>query len=234
VVLDHEGQSWLLSLDKESGAIQWKTERDASSAWASPVTTFIDNQESILLSASRTVRSYDPRTGDLLWEYDGVIGNNVPSVSVSGDWIAVPSNRKGHCRVLRIIEGKPTLVWKSKQASSSFGSPLIHEGRVYFVNKAGIVFCHDLASGELLYDHRLSASTWASPLAVGSRLWFFGQDGETTIMKGGELPEVMASPKLSMPPKDRIYGYAAMRGCIVMRSGNQLFCVTGESSQDVK
>ncbi len=225
LALDHGGQSWMLSLDKQTGALQWKTERESSSAWASPVVVRSGEEEQILISASGSVTAYHSETGAKKWEFKGIIGNNVPSISVQGDWIAIASNRKGHCRVLKVEEGEAKLVWKSKEASSSFGSPLIHEGRVYFVNKTGIVFCHDLETGELLFDYRLPASTWASPLASGSQVWFFTQNGATVVMQAADEVKVIAESNVSLTAKDRIYGYAVVNGYFILRSAQDLVAV---------
>ena len=153
----------MICLDKQTGNLNWKIPRESSSAWASPVVIPSNSGEQILLSASRSVMAYDAETGKGLWEVGGIIGNNVPSITVDGEWIVIGSSRKGHCHALRMKDGHPELAWKSKHASSSFGSPLITDGRVYFVNKTGIVFCHELESGDLLFNHRLPSSTWASP-----------------------------------------------------------------------
>ena len=64
--------------------------------------------------------AYDAKTGKNLWEFGGIIGNNVPSITIDGEWIVIGSSRKGHCRVLKIKDNHPEFVWKSKHASSSF------------------------------------------------------------------------------------------------------------------
>ena len=223
--LDHEGQSFLISVDKENGNLQWQTKRQTSSAWASPSLISTNVREIIVISASRTVIAYDASHGEILWEVTGIIGNNVPSVTISGNWMAIGSNPKGHCRVLRLKEGQVEEVWRSKEASSSFGSPLIYKGRVYFVNKTGFLFCHDLKTGVLLYDYRLPSSTWATPLAAGDHAWFFTQSGHTVILKASDELEVASESSIDIETKDRVFGYAIMNGHVVFRTKKQLICV---------
>ena len=225
LTLDHEGQSWLICLDKQTGELNWKTPRESSNAWSSPVVIRSNSEEHILLSASRSVMAYDAETGKNLWEFGGIIGNNVPSITIDGEWIVIGSSRKGHCLVLKIKGDHPELVWKSKHASSSFGSPLITDGRVYFVNKTGIVFCHELESGDLLFNHRLSSSTWASPLASDSNVWFFGQNGETTVMRVADQVDIIGKSNIELENKDRVYGYAAVNGHLILRTEKALFAI---------
>ena len=226
LTLDHGGQSWLICLDKQTGNLNWKTPRESSNAWSSPVVIRSNSGEQILLSASRSVMAYDAKTGKNLWEFGGIIGNNVPSITIDGEWIVIGSSRKGHCRVLKIKDNHPEFVWKSKHASSSFGSPLITDGRVYFVNKTGIVFCHELESGDLLFNHRLPSSTWASPLASDSNVWFFGQDGETTVMRVADQVDIIGKSNIEVENKDRVYGYAAVNGHLILRTEKALFAIT--------
>jgi outer membrane protein assembly factor BamB len=215
----------LISVDKENGNLQWQTKRQTSSAWASPSLISTNGREIIVISASRTVIAYDATNGESLWELSGIIGNNVPSVTVSGNWMAIGSNRKGHCRVLRLKEGQVEEVWRSKEATSSFGSPFIYKGRVYFVNKTGFLFCHDLKTGVLLYDYRLPSSTWATPLATDDHAWFFTQSGHTVILKASDELEVSCESSIDIGSKDRVFGYAVMNGHVVFRTKKQLICV---------
>ena len=89
LTLDHERQSWLICLDKQTGELKWKTPRESSSAWVSPVVVPSKSGEQIFLSASRSVMAYDAGTGKDLWEFGGIIGNNVPSITVQGEWIVI-------------------------------------------------------------------------------------------------------------------------------------------------
>lgn len=179
VVMDHKGDSFIASFAKNTGKTLWKTPRDTSSAWASPVIRRrADGGEEIVCSASKTVAGYDPERGTLLWNFNDIAGNNVPTATAFGGWIFVGSSSKNNALLLRLENGKPTVAWKAAEASSSFGSPLIHKGRVYLVNKAGVLFCYALESGQLLFDRRLPASTWASPLGAGNRIWFFCKNGD--------------------------------------------------------
>lgn len=226
VVMDHKGDSFIASFVRNTGKTLWKTPRDTSSAWASPVIRWrADGGEEIVCSASKTVAGYDPARGTLLWNFNDIAGNNVPTATAFGGWIFVGSSSKNNSLLLRFENGKPTVAWKAAEASSSFGSPLIHKSRVYLVNKAGVLFCYALESGQLLFDRRLPASTWASPLGAGNRIWFFCKNGSTVVMESADTPKELSAASLKVAGDDRVYGYAVAPGKFVFRLGGELICV---------
>ena len=226
VVMDHKGDSFIASFTKGTGKTLWKTPRNTSSAWASPVIRRRANGgEEIVCSASNTVAGYDPTQGTLLWNFDGIDGNNVPTATAFGKWLFIGSNNKNNSLLLRLENGQPEIAWKAAEASSSFGSPLIHNGRVYLVNKAGVLFCYALESGRPLFDRRLPASTWASPLGAGNRIWFFCKNGSTIVIESADTPKVLSEASLKIAGNDRVYGYAVASGKLVFRLGAELICV---------
>lgn len=226
VVMDHKGDSFIASFAKNTGKTIWKTPRNTSSAWASPVIRHrADGGEEIVCSASNTVAGYDPARGTLLWNFNDIAGNNVPTATASGRFVFVGSGDKNNALLLRFENGKPTVAWKAAEASSSFGSPLIHKSRVYLVNKAGVLFCYALESGRLLFDRRLPAPTWASPLGAGNRIWFFCKDGSTVVMESADTPKVLSAASLKVAGNDRVYGYAVASSKFVFRLGAELICI---------
>ena len=227
VVMDHKGDSFIASFAKNTGKTLWKTPRPTSSAWASPVIRRrADGIEEIVCSASNTVAGYDPARGTLLWNFNDIAGNNVPTATAFGKWIFVGSSSKNNSLLLRLENGQPEIVWKAAEASSSFGSPLVHNDRVYLVNKAGVLFCYALESGRLLFDRRLPSSTWASPLGAGDQIWFFCKEGSTVVMESADTPKVLSTASLKVDEKDRVYGYAVASGKFVFRLGAELICIS--------
>ena len=145
---------------------------------------------------------------------------------MSGDYIAIGSSRRKGCRLLKVGgDDAVSIAWTATEVSSGFGSPLIHRGRVYFVNDAGIAYCYDLDSGDLLWDARLGESNWASPLGAGDRVYFFCRNGETTVIAPSDKFEVLSENELSVGPEDRIYGYAVVPERFILRTTSELVCI---------
>jgi hypothetical protein len=132
-------------------------------------------------------------------------------------------------------------------ATASYATPLAHRGHAYFVNATGVVTCLDLKAGAERYAERLPGPCWASPIAAGDRVYFFGKDGRTTVLKAGPEYEVVAVNRL-WDPTDKpaptatsdgpagkgpapeyldpiVYGAAAADGSLFVRTGTRLYRV---------
>lgn len=216
VLIDHEGPSYLLAVNKKTGKNLWKTERKSRISWTSPVIASRNGKSEVIVSSNGSVDSYDAETGKSLWSIEDVSGNTVASATVHGDLIvlgASPSRTnpnsgsaaRSNC-CLRLIEkeGKRSVevLWRAKKATSSFATPLIHGQCVYFVNKVGALYCLDLKTGKQNYVQRLSGSCWASPLGVGERIYFFGKDGVSTVVQAGPEYKQIAKNELWTQEKE--------------------------------
>lgn len=91
---------------------------------------------------------------------------------------------------------------------------------MYFVNKVGVAFCLDLKTGEERWRQRLGGEVWASPLAAVDRIYFFGIDGKTFVLRAGAKFEQLAVNELT--GVERVYGIAAADQALLLRSGRKL------------
>ncbi len=228
LLVDHDGPSYLICLDRETGKNRWKVDREKRVSWSSPVVTDGAWGEEVLLSSNGVAESFDAETGQRNWVFTGIEGNTVASPSASAGIFVVGSSEKGEsCAIRQDGEGDVTgshLAWVAEDASSSFGSPLIHGNAVYFVNRAGVAFCNDLATGKCHWSLRLPASTWASPIAAGQRIYFFSTNGTTTILQANPEEPVQLGAA-SLTTEDRVYGVAAVDGNLLFRMESRIVCV---------
>ena len=259
LLIDHSGPSYLISLSKEDGSTLWKTDRESRTSWSSPMLATLKAGEQIVCSSSGSLDGYDPNSGKKLWSVDELSGNTVASpLSYNGKIVLVGASsgrgeesEAGTTRTnaaIQVIknsagEMESKILWSTDKATSSFGSPVIHGGQAYWVNRSGVVYCLDAASGEVHYNKRLAESCWATPLAVDDRIYFFGKAGNTTVLQAGEEYKVLAENVLwseeaeAEKPKDAadpasaifggrtVYGVAAVNNSILIRTGNKLYCV---------
>ncbi len=228
LLVAHLGPSYLLAIDKQTGRNLWKTDRQAAMSWATPLITEYKGQSQIIITASREVAAYETLTGAQLWSVKGLKGNATPSPSVSGDLVIIGSSDKGSNVAIRLggagdVTGTH-VVWRAQEATANFSSPLIHRGRVYFVNKVGVAFCLDLQTGTEIWRERVGGECWATPLAAGDRIYFFTNEGVTTVMREGAKPELIARNVLS--EVEHLYGVAAVDGALLLRSGRMLIKVS--------
>lgn len=264
VLVDHGGPSYLLAVDKATGKNLWKTERPERTSWTSPLVVERGEQSLVLVSSNGALSCYDARSGAELWAMDGLKGNTVPSPTYDAERdqvvVGAAGGRGGNLKAaarsncaVRLTEkdGAPSfeVAWRGEKAVLHHASPLVHGGQVYFLTRPGILYCLDAESGAQRYAERVHPC-WATPLAAGDRVYLFGKDGKTTVIKAGptfeklaENPLWTAAPKAAEPKKepgakeDRmaqlrrqvngnvIYGAAAVDGTLVLRAGTRLVCL---------
>ena len=231
LLIDHSGPSYLVSIRKTDGTNLWKRDREKRVSWTSPVISQHGNTTEILISSNGIIEAYNAGNGERHWYIEGVQKNTVPSPTVTEEWIVVGSSQKGETLAIKRGDtGDVTeshIRWKGDVASS-FGSPLIHRESVYIVNKVGVLSCLNLETGSILWTTRLGSSTWASPIAAGDMLYFFGKDGDTTVIQA-PLQQQTETPPItnvnSLATESRVYGVAAINGAFLIRTGNRLSCV---------
>jgi outer membrane protein assembly factor BamB len=210
VQVDHAGPSYLLAVDKAAGKELWKAERPSRTSWASPIVARVNGKPAVIASGGGTLAAYDATTGKELAVLEGLVGNTIPSPVAWDEYIVVGAgeNRmkpdqvasaKSNC-VVRVTakDGAAAFetVWQGRKAISHHASPVVHRGHVYLVTKLGVVHCLDLKTGEERYAERLDDESWATPVAAGDRVYFFGKSGVTTVLKAAPEFEKLATNRL--------------------------------------
>lgn len=225
LLIDHDGPSYLLAVDKRTGRNLWKTRRPSKISWSSPL--YLDGPTPlVVVSSNGSAEAYAAADGRQLWTLPGIEGNTVASPTPAGELLVVGSSDPGQTLALKLpaaAEGTPEVAWRLDKAAASFSSPLYHRDHVYVVNKAGVAACVAAQTGETLWTERLPGSCWATPLGAGERIYFFGKDGATTVVGAGPMFKRLAENRLSV--EGRVYGAAAVRGALLLRTGEKLICV---------
>lgn len=268
IMVDDPASAYLVSLKKSDGSVAWKTDRGERGGWSSPFLVTVDGTPQIVCSSFGSVDGYDPATGDSLWTFADVGGNTAATPVDAGDGtflVAASPGRRGEnsesakksnglMKIARDGDGwKADFVWRTPDATPSFASPILYDGYAYWISRAGI-YCIDAKDGSTAYRERLESS-WATPIGVGDRVWLFGKDGLTTVIRTGGKFEVVSENSLwsdekppvnNLPAADNssperasasagfskpvLYGAAVVNGRLVLRSGSQVYCVTTDGA----
>lgn len=94
---------------------------------------------------------------------------------------------------------KAEVVWRSQGAVCDYASPVVSDGRVYYLNKVGVLSCLDADTGKQLYRSRLSAECWATPIVADNGIYFFAKDGTTKVIARGTEFRVLQTNQLWDP-----------------------------------
>ncbi len=200
---DHQGQSFITALDKQTGKEFWKVARDEGTSWATPLIVESNGQPQVITSATRRIRSYDLATGQLLWESSGMTANVIPSPVAANDIVYVMSGYRGNAlQAIRLsaakdnIAGSKALVWTLDRDTPYTPSPLLYDDRLYFLKRNdGILACFNANTGDEHFSRqRLEGikGVYASPVGAGGRIYIASRNGTTLVIKHDTQYEVLA------------------------------------------
>ena len=225
---DHYGASYVVALDKMTGANRWKTGRpEVWLSWSSPQLLPSRDRFELVLCGSEKLDGYDPRSGKRLWTVRGLARECVPTPVVSNGFLISVSGPNGaHFAVKPGGNGDVTdshVAWRSDRGTSFVPSGIAVGGRYYVADDKGIATCFDAATGALLWRKRLGGRFTASPVAAGDRLFFTDESGSTLVLDAAlseyhELSrnetsdDVFASPAIS-------------QGRFFVRTAKSLICI---------
>jgi len=236
VQVDNEQESFLVALDATSGDQRWRVPRDEGTNWCSPV-IWKNKVRAELVVGGKTVRSYDPHSGELLWELS--VGDRGSSASPAGNeemlivggrgMFAVKAGATGDITPAEAGEAEAPasggLLWANESGGPSMASPLIYQGFVYVLERrGGIVTCYHAATGEPAYKERLPGSRefWASPWASGGKVFCQDAAGATHVLAPGPEFKLIGTNQLD----GRFWATSAVAdGALLLRGDDTLFCV---------
>jgi outer membrane protein assembly factor BamB len=94
------------------------------------------------------------------------------------------------------------LRWQNDKGAPGVSSPLVHEGLLYLIKDGGLLTVYDVATGDVLVDRsRIGAAGefYASPIAVGGRVFASSLEGMVVCIKAGRSPAVLWRSDLGEP-----------------------------------
>ncbi|MFL3656692.1 MAG: PQQ-binding-like beta-propeller repeat protein [Opitutales bacterium] len=212
LLIDHSGPSYLLSIDKATGKNLWKTDRESRVSWTTPIIANIQGREQVVVSSNGSVDGYDLSNGKMLWTYEGISGNTIPSPSVVGNRIFVGGQGKSAALCIDFPDanqlGEYKILWQTANAGVHYASPLSHGNNIYMVDKLGAIHCVDKDTGETRFTKKSADICWTTPVAVDKYLYFFAKNGTTTVLKAGDTFNEVSANALwdtNSPPQPERY-----------------------------
>jgi outer membrane protein assembly factor BamB len=207
VVWDHQGQSFIVALDKLSGDEVWRAERKEIDTWATPLVVENGGRAQVVTSGMNRLRSYDLETGKTVWESAGVTMNPIPSPVAGDGMVFVTSGFRGNnLKAIRLadargdITGSSAIVWTLDRDTPYVPSPLLCDGVLYLLKgNLGILSAFDAKTGKPHYQlQRLDGvpNVFASPVAAHGRVYIPGREGATLVIAHGEKFGVLAKNTL--------------------------------------
>ncbi len=229
---DHEGDSFVVALDKNTGKELWRANRPAGVSWAGPLITSHAGRKQVIVSATKKVCAYDLETGKQLWEAMGLGGNAIPApVAADGMAFVMTGFRSPNMLAIKLgkdgdLTGTDNIVWQNQRGNSYTPSPVLAGGKLYFLTDSGMLSCFDAKTGKPFYSQQRLPKPYnfkASPVAANGKLYLASEDGDVIVVKMGEQFEVLATNTLE--GQMFVATPAVTNGEIFLRGQNTLFCI---------
>lgn len=238
---DHEGDSFVVALDRKTGDEKWRHERDEVTSWATPVVVEVDGKMQAICNATERIRGYDLETGEVIWECGGMTTNAIPTPVIQDGVAYIMSGFRGSKLVAIQLAGAAGDITDSQNVKWSFDkdtpyvpSPLLQGELLYFLkSNTGILSIFDIEKGErVIGPERLESvrNVYASPVAAKGRVYIVSRDGDCEVLEvargddGAEL-KVLARNHIDegVDASPTLLGDA-----IFLRGQNHLYCFANE------
>jgi outer membrane protein assembly factor BamB len=196
VPLECDSQSVAVGIDPATGLTKWTVDRPKRANWTSPAVWPGPSpaEDLVLLQSSAGLAAVKPATGETVWNYTNG-ASTIPSSVVANGTVYVPSHG---ITALHIAPGSanPEILWQVERLGPGTASPLVLEDKLYVLNRANVLLCADIKTGDTLWQLRLEGPFSATPVAAAGHLFFVNEAGLVQVVRLGEKGEVVVTKEL--------------------------------------
>jgi outer membrane protein assembly factor BamB len=217
--MDGVDVQYLAALDKQTGKTVWKTDRsvawndenvpgqmardgDLRKAHSTPLVVNAKGRLQLLTVGAKAGYAYNPRTGSELWRvrYNAWSGAPRP---LYHDGLAFFVTGLGTTELLGVrVDGdgdvtETHIAWKVDSMVAKTASPLLVDGLLYMVSDDGMLTCLDAGTGKEVWRQRIGGNYSASPIFGDGHMYFFNQQGKTSVINPGRSFDLVATNSLA-------------------------------------
>jgi outer membrane protein assembly factor BamB len=224
----HAPSSYVLALDKRTGAVKWKVDKPAGmESYSSPLVVPGPGGPELIVNANTGVESLDPRTGKSLWTYPEVNRFPIPVAMVDNGLLYLSRGYRSSPYMAIRLGGRGDITnthvaWRVPTGGPYVSSLVHYQGIIYMSTDNGIVSAVDAKNGERLWQERVGGTFSASPIAGDGKIYFVAEGGETIVVKAGRTFEVVSRNKLN---GHFVASPAAGGGKVFLRADDRLYAV---------
>jgi outer membrane protein assembly factor BamB len=173
-------------------------EGDLRKAFATPHVAVLEGVPTLLSQGAKALYAYDPLTGREWWRVEErnnhsastrpVLGRGLifaPSGFASGQLLAVRPGKKGEV-IDANAPAKPgtqlQVAWMTKRGVPKKPSLALVGDLLFGIEDGGVATCWEAKTGHVVWNERIGGNYSASLLAAEGRVYFFSEEGKTTVV----------------------------------------------------
>ncbi len=230
LVCYHASQSYVVALDKTTGEVRWKRDRDAGVlSYSTPLVVDTAEGPEVVINSSVGLEAIGLADGASRWHVREDNRFPIPVATVSeGTLYTTRGYRSGPYFAIR-LGGRGDVTdshvrWRVPTGAPYVSSLVHYDGLIYTASEGGIITCLDAATGERVYQQRVGGVYTASPIAADGRIYFVSETGETVVLRAGRAFEVLARNRLDA---HFVASPIVAGGRIILRADDELIAVEG-------
>lgn len=237
IVNASEESQAIIALDKATGEVLWRQEAGMLElTYGTPrLVQSASGESELVISVPEEIWSLNPATGKLKWyAASPMTGNVCPSVIVDGDTVYSFGGYRSSGSIAVKVGGSKDVsdshvVWTNR-SSSYVATPLLHNGRFYWIDDKGIAYCTSADDGSLVYRARVEdlasgRPVYASPVLIGDHIYVVTRHSGTIVYPPGDEFEPVARNVFAGDETDFNASPAVSGGKLYLRSNEALYCV---------
>jgi outer membrane protein assembly factor BamB len=213
---DGSDHQFVVALDKNTGKTAWQTERsidykdltpagkpeaegDWRKAFSTPVVADFGHGPEMLSLGSKAIYGYNPDSGKELWRVENrTCHSGSATPVVNGKLIVTPMGfSKGEVLAIKVddkgLATEKDILWKVTRNAPNKPSVIIMNGLVFMIDDAGIASCLEAETGKEVWRERIGGNYSASPIYAEGKIYFFSEEGKTTVIAASREFQKLAS-----------------------------------------
>jgi outer membrane protein assembly factor BamB len=230
VSCDGQDVQYVAALDKLTGKIRWKRQREGYQAYTTPLVVRLATGDQVISPGAHRAIAYDPRTGKELWQVrygDGF--SNVPRPVYGNGLVYICTGFQEPMLLAVRVDGhgdvtRTHVAWSLRRGVPLTPSPVLFGDELYMVSDSGIAACVDARTGTELWRARLGGNFSASPVFADGRIYFLSEEGKSIVVEAGRSFKVLSINELD---GETLASMAISGGSIFIRTQAHLYRIGG-------
>jgi outer membrane protein assembly factor BamB len=231
---DHDGDGYIVALDRKSGRELWRIERpNKTRSYTVPLIRDIDGRTQMVLTGSKCTASYDPNNGKLHWIMDGPTEQFVasPVFSERADLVVITAGYPEYHTLAIKADGvgkvgSEKIAWRTVRGAVYVPSPIIDGDYFFIISEGGVAHCFETKTGKILWQERMGTHH-ASLVSANHLIYFLNDNGVMNVVRAGPRFERVAQNEIG----EKTFASPAISdGQMFIRGDKHLFCIEDGSA----
>jgi len=191
-----------------------QTDGDFRKAFATPQVMQLDGRPVLVSQGAKATYAYEPLTGAELWRVEERTSHSggtrpltgfglifVPTGWSQGQILAIKPGKSGEVIDANAEStgpgGQLQIAWKTKRNTPKKPSLLLVNDLLFGIDDGGVAACLEAKTGTEVWRERVGGNYSASPVFAEGRIYFFSEEGKTTVVNAGREFKVLAENTLA-------------------------------------